>query len=103
MSQKITVELSDELYTIIQQQATQDNISPAQVASASLEQYFQDDHHAANKASGQGKKDNAKLQADRRRFEQHFGAVDLGYATGAGNEGIDAGLEREYADAHEKP
>ena len=40
---------------------------------------------------------DAEMQAARERFERHFGEVDLGYATGADNEQIDADLAREYA------
>ena len=37
----------------------------------------------------------AKQQA-RERFERHFGVLDLGYATGADNEQIDADLAQAY-------
>ena len=40
-------------------------------------------------------------QAARERFRRHAGAINLGYATGADNESIDADLAREYADNHE--
>jgi hypothetical protein len=36
-------------------------------------------------------------QVARKRFERHFGEVDLGFATGVDNEQIDADLAREYA------
>ena len=39
-------------------------------------------------------------RAARERVERHFGAVDLGRATGADNTTIDADLAREYADDH---
>ncbi len=42
------------------------------------------------------------MQAARQRFRRHFGAVDLGYATGTDNDLIDADLEREYDNVHEK-
>lgn len=38
----------------------------------------------------------------RERFERRFGSVDLGLATGADNESIDADLAREYAAKHDK-
>jgi hypothetical protein len=36
------------------------------------------------------------------RLMRHMGAQNLGYATGADNEGIDADLAREYSSSHEK-
>ncbi len=96
MSQRLNVELSDAVYDLIQRQAAESSMSPAQVVSASLEHYFQEQYGRRGTAS------KAQLRAASERFEQHFGAVDLGYATGADNEEIDADLERDYADAHEK-
>ena len=43
----------------------------------------------------------AEKQAARERFERHFGAVNLGQATGVGNEGIDADLARAYGDTEQ--
>src|ERR1044072_6160379 len=102
MSQRLTVELSDELFSVIERQAVEANISPAQVASASLERYFHDQQGAKPKVRSRRRRNDADPQAARERFEKHFGAIDLGYATGLNNEEIDADLEREYADAHEK-
>jgi hypothetical protein len=45
--------------------------------------------------------DEAEKQAARERFERHFGEIDLGYPTGADNEGIDADLAREHAGSPE--
>ena len=42
----------------------------------------------------------AKQQA-RTRFERHFGALNLGYATGVDNEQIDADLAQAYMATHE--
>ncbi len=36
------------------------------------------------------------------RLERHMGAQNLGYATGADNESIDADLAREYDNPHKK-
>lgn len=101
MSQKLTVELSDELYTIIQHRATEANISPAQVASVSLERYFHEQKDAHQTVRGQSQRNEVDLQVARERFEQHLGSVDLGYETGSDNEEIDADLEREYANVNE--
>jgi hypothetical protein len=101
MSQKLTVELSDELYSLIQHRATEANISPAQVASVSLEKYFHEQQDAQRKVRRRRKRTEADLQAARKRFERHLGSVDLGYETGSDNEEIDADLEREYANTNE--
>jgi hypothetical protein len=42
----------------------------------------------------------AEKQDARERLERHFGEIDLGDATGADNESIDADLAREYTSAH---
>jgi len=36
------------------------------------------------------------------RLQRHLGAENLGYATGADNESIDADLAREYGSTHEE-
>jgi hypothetical protein len=105
MSQRLTVELSDETFGIIEREAKEANLSPAEVASVSLDRYFGEQRGKrgrGRKAQGQTKKNEAELKAARERFERHFGSVDLGYATGIDNEDIDADLEREFANSHEK-
>lgn len=42
----------------------------------------------------------AEKDEARRRFESHFGEIDLGHPAGADNEDIDADLAREYASDH---
>ncbi len=44
----------------------------------------------------------AAKQRARERFERHVGALNLGYATGADNEQIDADLARAYMATHEE-
>lgn len=102
MGRRLTVALSDETFTIIQRQATEANISPSEVASVSLERYFHGPYSTNRKARGHSKRVKAESQLARERFERHFGAIDLGYATGISNEEIDADLGREYANLHEK-
>src|SRR5436309_374166 len=104
MSQRLIVEVSDKVYSIIERQAAEGNISPAQVASVSLERFYQEQHGTPPKARrrSSNRRSKAELQVAREQFERHFGSVDLGYPTGAGNEEIDADLAREYADMHGK-
>ncbi len=99
MSQTLIIELSDEVYAAIQSQAMKANTSPAQLVATSLEQHFGQGHSVRRATQSRS---DAELQAARERFERHFGAVSLGYATGADNESIDADLAREYADTHEE-
>ena len=104
MSQQLTVELSDEVYSIIERQAREANTPPARLASASLTRYFRAEHDTEQKTRGTSRrtgKNKAALQTARERFEEHFGSVDLGYATGLNNEQIDADLAREYANVNE--
>jgi hypothetical protein len=112
MSQRLTVELSDEIYSIIQREAIEANVSPAEVASVSLDRYFREQRgmgsadgisgigSTGRKTRGKAKRTEADLQVARERFERHFGSVDLGYATGTDNEEIDADLARAYANAN---
>jgi predicted transcriptional regulator len=95
MSQKLTVELSDDVYAAIERQAVAAQTSPAHIIATSLELYFRVVPRGQQRSE-------AELQAARERFEHHFGAVDLGYATGIDTESIDADLAREYADTHEE-
>jgi hypothetical protein len=100
MSQTLILELSDEIYTLIQRQAEAVGTSPAHWLAKTLEQQF--GHlHAWHSAWVQ--RTAAEKQVARERFERHFGEVDLADATGADNEQIDADLAREYAEAHETP
>jgi hypothetical protein len=97
MSQTLILELSDEVYAAIRRQAVVAGTSPAHIAATSLEYQFSDPKRAENIRLPQTE---AEQQAARERFEQHFGAVNLGYATGLDNEQIDADLAHEYADDH---
>src|SRR5438034_5434649 len=96
MSQTLRVEVSDQAYSAIRRQAESAGTSPAQLAAGLLERQFGNGLEDAGVP-----KTEADRQAARDRFERHFGAVNLGYATGADNESIDADLTREYAETHE--
>ncbi len=99
MSHPLTVELSDAAYAALQFRARAAAQSPAQLAAAALEQRF--GIPDGMRESGHPTIE-AEKQAARERFERHFGAVNLGYATGIDNEAIDADLARAYADSHEE-
>lgn len=100
MGQTLTLELSNEVYTIIQRQAEAAGTSPAHWLAHTLEQQY---GHKHAWQSTPARRTAAEQQAAREHFARHFGEVNLGDATGADNEQIDADLAREYADPHETP
>lgn len=92
MSHPLTIELSDVAYQALQLQAHASAQTAAALAAAALEQRF------GSPAGRQQQMSDTEKQMARERFEGHFGAVNLGYATGTENEAIDADLARSYAD-----
>lgn len=100
MSRTSTLIVSDDVYAALRGQAETTGISPARLAATSLEQQF--GREGAKRDSGR-LRDKAGHQASRQQFARHFGAIDLGHATGADNESIDADLARAYAGTHESP
>ena len=93
MSQILTLDLNDRVFTAIQQQAQSIGIPPELLAANLLEQKF---------AVFTGLLTNTEQQAKRAKFERHFGEIDLGLATNLDNESIDADLAKEYASNHEE-
>jgi hypothetical protein len=94
MSQILTLELSDEVFSAIRQQAETVGVLPEHLITALLEQKF-----------GQVFKlllTEAKKAEAREKFERHFGTLGLGCAAELDNDSIDADLAREYASTHEK-
>lgn len=99
MSQTLTVEQSDEVYAAIRRQADAAGTSPAHWVAKALEQQY---GRLRDGQPARAQRTEAEKHVARERFEQHFGEVDLGYATGVDNAQIDADLAREYADTHEE-
>jgi hypothetical protein len=93
MSQSLTLELSEQVFVAIQQQARAIGISPAQLAATLLERQFPQAFKLLL--------DDAEQNAARIRFERHFGTLELDDSTDLDNESIDADLAREYASTHE--
>lgn len=93
MSQSLTLELSEQVFVAIQQQAQAIGVSPAQLAATLLEQQFPQAFKLFL--------DEAEKSAARARFERHFGTLEVGDFTDLDNESIDADLAREYASTHE--
>lgn len=93
MSQKLTLELSDEVYADLQQKANAVGLSIAEWSVALLS-------HQSNSVS-KVLHSLTQQEAARQRFKSHAGAINLGYATGIDNEDIDADLARAYANEYE--
>ncbi|MEH1848887.1 MAG: hypothetical protein V7L25_28950 [Nostoc sp.] len=91
MSQLLTLELSDDVYAALQQQANAAGLSVAELIVTSV-------------VNGQhglltGVKLQPKVQPEEahQRLLSYAGAISLGYATGIDNESIDADLAKAYA------
>ena len=94
MTQILTVELNDQIFTAIQRQAEAIGVPPEHLAATLLEQQF-----------GQVLKlllPEAEKETARAKFERHFGTLNLGSETNLDNDSIDADLVREYASTHEE-
>lgn len=90
MGHPLSLELSDRAFESLRRRAEVVGTSPAELAAATLEGQFGDVRPAP------------EAESARARFERHFGElVTLGPAD-LDNEGIDADLDREYADNHEE-
>lgn len=88
MSQIVTVQLRDDLYAVLQQQAETAGVSVSEWIAVTLEQT----------AAPVNQRTEAEKEAARQRFLRHAGAIDLGYPTGTDNQSIDADLIRAYSD-----
>jgi hypothetical protein len=98
MSHALTLALSDQVWTALQQQAATLGARPDQLASTVLAEHFV----AGSPQSPSKRKEEMteeEKEAARQRFRAHFGSVSLG--TGSDNESIDADLAREHGDNHE--
>lgn len=93
MSQSLTLQLSEQVFVAIQQQAQAIGISPAQLATTLLERQFPQAFKLFS--------DAAETNAARLRFERHFGTLAPGDSTDLDNESVDADLAREYGSTHE--
>jgi hypothetical protein len=92
MGRLLSLDLSDELFALLQRNAETAGVSPEQLASDAIERLLATTA-TDNQSAGAG--------AARGRFESHFGEFALDGPSGSDNESIDADLAREYADVHE--
>ena len=93
MTQTLTLELNDQFFAALHQQAQSIGIPPENLVVKLLEQNFAQMFRLLP----------TDVEKERRisKFERHFGEIDLGTAINLGNESIDADLAREYASNHE--
>jgi hypothetical protein len=98
MSHALTVAVSDQVWTALQQQAANIGTPPDQLAATVLTEHFVAGSPQPPRKRQENMTEEEK-DAARQRFRAHFGSVSMG--TGANNESIDADLAREYGDNHE--
>ena len=121
MSQTVTIELNDETFAALAQQAEAVGQTPADRlrtlaereagsangAAARLSQTSGDDIQARIERYYPGVfgPPDTRTEAEKREateaFRKLIGSVDMGHPIGADNEQIDADLAREYMDDHE--
>ncbi|MFW9262900.1 hypothetical protein [Nostoc sp. CALU 546] len=89
MSQVLSFELSDEVYATLQQQAEVAGVSLAELVATSIEQQYAS-------VRRENSQPETEKEAARQRFRSHAGSINLGYATGADNESIDADLAKAF-------
>lgn len=94
MSQILTLELNDQVFAAIQRQAENIGIPPENLAATLLEQKFSQIFKLLPT--------DAEKENGRKKFERHFGVIDLGFSTDLNNESIDADLAKEYSSTHEE-
>lgn len=94
MTQTLTLELNDQFFAAIHQQAQSIGIPPENLAIKLLEQNFVNMFRLLPT--------DAEKKRRVSKFERHFGAIDLDVATNLDNESIDADLAKEYASNHEE-
>lgn len=88
MSQQLTLELSDEVFTDLQQKANAVGLSVTEWIVATLSDNSDDVNSDFSLTLHPAEA--------RQRFRRHAGAISLGAATGVDNECIDADLAKAY-------
>jgi hypothetical protein len=82
MSRTLTIQIEDGTFSRLESEAGVKGDDPSSIAASAIEERF-------------GKRRSTAPSDAQKRFEAHFGSVDLGYPTGADNESIDRDLARE--------
>jgi hypothetical protein len=89
MSQQLRLEISNEIYKVLQQQASASGLSVSEWLIASLKERY-------GALISPALSSEVEKEA-RQRLLTYAGAISLGYATGVENEDIDADLAKAYA------
>jgi len=89
----LTFQVSDEVYEACQQIAAKYERTEEEVLLEWLAK-------RASKRRARLTEEESRIAWE--RLQRHMGAENLGYATGADNESIDADLAREYGRTHEE-
>jgi len=93
MSQILTLELNEQLFAAIHQQAKSIGIPAENLAVKLLQQNFSQMFKFLPT--------DAEINIKRAKFESHFGLIDLGIDINLDNDSIDADLAKEYDNNHE--
>jgi hypothetical protein len=93
MSQVLTLELNDQFFAAIHQQAESIGIPAENLAVKLLQQNFSQMFQLLPTDAEKGIR--------RAKFERHFGAINLGIDIDLDNESIDADLAKDYDNNHE--
>jgi hypothetical protein len=93
MSQTLILELNEQFFAAIHQQAKSIGIPAENLAVRLLQQNFSQMFRFSPT--------DVERTIRRARFERHFGAIDLGIDINLDNESIDADLAKEYDNNHE--
>jgi len=93
MSQILTLELNDQFFAAIHQQAKSIGIPAENLAVKLLQQNFSQMFKLLPT--------DAEKAIRRAKFERHFGAINLGIDINLDNDSIDADLAKEYDNNHE--
>lgn len=92
MTQTLTLELNDQFFAALHQQAQSIGIPPENLVVKLLEQNFAQMFKLLP--------NDAEKERRTSKFERHFGEIDLGIAMNLDNESIEADLAKEYASNH---
>ncbi len=88
MSKQLTLELNDEVYNNLQQQAQAIGLSVTELVTYRL---TQNPLSETNTSLTEAEREKARMN-----FRSHAGSISLGYPTDANNESIDTDLAKAY-------
>jgi len=98
MSQKLVLELSDDIFALLQRRAAALGETLPEYVLTALKRFLSQSSSWQERNQARTEEEKA---AARRKFERHIGEVALGVPDSSDNTSIDADLAREYADNHE--